>query len=340
MKCLRCKKELVFEENILKAFSACPFCGAFIQKNLPPIENGTIEAELKKLVDDFGGYEVFSEENSSRFVKALNTISAPFDVARDKLLVANIKKIPQRMYSAIEMPQRERQQLVDACLDDMIAFDFSEKASVDVISWLAHVMQLPVKVEKTKVIEKVMGAVEYCYRKSSVDSESRTYKTCQIGKQIWFAENFTAAFINYSGPGTGILGSACDNSKCGRFYPYNEYLQYHGNAISDGWRIPRLEDWEDLNAYIKSLGFDTATALKSINQWHGSADDGLDLFGFYLLPSTRDDDGTSAARFWSSTKKSSGEMYCVAFTSNRNDMNFDCGGTSNYIRCVRFVKDV
>ena len=60
MICKKCGNNLDFDSAVLEKFVACPFCGTFFPKELPSIESGTIEAELKKLADDFGGLEIYN----------------------------------------------------------------------------------------------------------------------------------------------------------------------------------------------------------------------------------------------------------------------------------------
>ena len=199
--CKRCGQNLTFDANVLERFVACPFCGTFFPKVLPSIESGTIEAELKKLADDFGGPEIFSEENASRFAKSLMTLSAPFDVARDKLLVANIKRVPQRLYSVLDKIQSERQQMTDLCIDDLLAFGFPESFAIEVVSWIVHVLQMPVELERKPAFEKILDSVKLLNVGDGCTSWSNggndwqeeelkeapkyEYPTCRIGNQIW-----------------------------------------------------------------------------------------------------------------------------------------------------------
>ena len=72
MKCLSCNQELNFSDEVLAKFTSCPFCGAALQKDDSEIKKSvTIEDELARIVSDFGGLEVFAEENYSRLTKAL-----------------------------------------------------------------------------------------------------------------------------------------------------------------------------------------------------------------------------------------------------------------------------
>ena len=134
MICKKCSKTLNFDEAVLKQFVACPYCGSFLPKVAASIEPGTVEAELKKIVDEFGGLEIFSKENTPQFAKSLMALPSPFDVVRDKLFVASIKNVPQKLYSVLNKSAMEQQQMVNLCLDELTGFDLPEKFAKDVVS--------------------------------------------------------------------------------------------------------------------------------------------------------------------------------------------------------------
>ncbi len=345
MNCSRCKKDLDFEENVLKKFVACPFCGAFFPKVLPAIEPNSVVTELKKLAEDFGGLEIFKEENATKFAKSLMTISAPFDAARDKLLVANIRRIPQKLYSVVDASKNEQQRMTDFCLDELMAFDIPEKFAKDVVLWLTTVMQMPVSMERKLAVEqkKSVTTVGIKYSRGYGDSEiiKYKYKTCIIGNQEWFAENFkenNGKNENYDDK-FRTIGKEIENPELGRLYDWHEAKK---NA-PEGWRLPTIEDFQDLNAYIKSLGYDAGSALKSSKMWHGKADLGLDLFGFCACPPTRDSEtGISQAWFWTSSETGSADYphYCVLLDADNNEIFLNKYAINDHYACVRYVRDV
>ena len=57
--------------------------------------------------------------------------------------------------------------------------------------------------------------------------------------------------------------------------------------IPSGWRLPTVEDYQDLIAHIKSLDYDAGTVLKSTNQWHGSAEKGIRFIRFLRLSNNK-----------------------------------------------------
>lgn len=189
------------------------------------------------------------------------------------------------------------------------------------------------------------------------------YKTCQIGDKIWFAENFnflknpiliknrtnnkklkdtfsialeSIAFgINYG----EIIGKETENKKYGRLYTWKE-----ANAcIPQNWRLPTIDDYKSMVAYINSLRYDAGTVLKAKNEWYGDADQGLDLFGFCAYPTAKDPEtGESQTCFWPSSKNGdkSNSHYCVCLSANSNKFILRDNVRDNYYACVRYVKDV
>lgn len=357
--CKRCGKNLTFDMSILNDFIACPYCGTFFPKVLPSIESGTIEAELKKLADDFGGLEIFSEENASRFAKSLMTLSAPFDVARDKLLVANIKRVPQRLYSVLEQTRTEQQQMTDLCIDELASFGFPEKFAEDVVSWIVHVLQMPVSVERKPSFEKILdsvkllnvgdgcsswsswGNVDLC-EKMLKEAPEYEYPTCRIGNQIWLAKNLDLKIygtpIEYAlNPDHGrIYGWSCSYSLMDDIMGGHSYVR----IAESGWRVPTEEDFYDLSAYIQSLGLTIGEALKSETQWHGAGKRGKNVFGFDAYPTQRTNDGTVKTSFWLSEKKSVISKRAVLY-GDSDELRFEnVPNASKEYACVRYVRDV
>ena len=321
----------------------CPLCGAFLPNSLPLIENDVIESELKRLLDDFGGLEILSDENKSRFTKALMTLSAPFDIVRDKLLVANIRDVPQKLYSVAESLQCDQQQMVEQCIDELMSFGIPQKFAEEVVSLIVNILQMPVSVERKPIIEKRLDEKELDLQGSCFglhEMKSR-YKTCIIGKQEWLAENFheKKVLCEHSAVFVVPCGKDCSREEFGRLY---DWYQASYNAPK-GWRLPTIEDYQDLVSYIQSLGFDSGTALKSTNQWHGTADQGLDLFGFCAYPTEKNKEtGETQTWFWTSseTNKSDYPYYCVSLRANDNTLVTTSRAITGYYACVRYVRDV
>ena len=353
--CKRCGQNLTFDANVLEQFVACPYCGTFFPKVLPSIESGTIEAELKKLADDFGGLEIFSEENASRFAKSLMTLSAPFDVARDKLLVANIRKIPQKLYSVLDKMRVEQQQMTDLCIDELASFGFPESFAIEVVSWIVHVLQMQVSVERKPAFEKVLGSVNLLNVESVSSWDVKAWKekwlkeapeyeypTCKIGNQIWLAKNLD---LNIYGTPMEYALNPKHGRIYGRSYSYSLVDTPRGGVsyirmAESGWRVPTEEDFYDLSSYIKSLGLTVGEALKSETQWRGAGKRGKNIFGFDAYPTQKTGDGTLKTSFWLSEKKNVISRWAVLYGDSDEFQFEDAPGYTYDYACVRYVRDV
>lgn len=235
-------------------------------------ESNTFEIFLNALVQDFGGLEIFDEENESRLNKAVKSLADSFSQEKKWMQIACMENIPQKLYSVIEFPKEAQQRMIDNCLKELASLGLTSQVVEDVIAGFISVLKLKGSTKKEPEIEKVLGEAKIV---------GDTYKTCKIGNQIWMAENFRLATLppGYFGAYESI-GLAVPGNKYGRLYTHRDAQM----SLNDSWRLPTMEDWLKMVSYIESLGFDVGTALKSKGDWSGDADPGLDLFGFAAHP--------------------------------------------------------
>ena len=127
------------------------------------------------------------------------------------------------------------------------------------------------------------------------DVDGHEYETVVIGGQEWMAENLrTRHYRN----GTEIPNVPKDNwreIRSGAWISFDELSSndeiygkiYNGYAVMDSrglcpddWRLPKIEDWEELFNYI---GFEDLNKLKATPPlW-----DGTDDYGFTAIPAGR-----------------------------------------------------
>lgn len=115
---------------------------------------------------------------------------------------------------------------------------------------------------------------------SLLDSrDGKTYRTVEIGSQIWMAEN-----LNYR-----IEGSDCydDNSancaKYGRLYSWTAAMV----ACPSGWHLPDTMEWRVLENTVRNYSNDEEILKKfrMRDEWPDSLGGGVDSYGFSALPS-------------------------------------------------------
>ncbi|WP_233134341.1 fibrobacter succinogenes major paralogous domain-containing protein [Fibrobacter intestinalis] len=146
--------------------------------------------------------------------------------------------------------------------------------------------------------------------------DGKTYRTVEIGKQVWMAEN-----LNYEMDGSYCYDNEATNcQKYGRLYTWAAAMQ----ACPAGWHLPNNAEWKTL---FKTVGSTSVAGknLKSESGWDGNGN-GTDEYGFSVLPAgSRNGVGLYGyagedAIFWSSTEgRSGGHAYhCYFHYVNEN----------------------
>ncbi|MGM9985270.1 MAG: fibrobacter succinogenes major paralogous domain-containing protein, partial [Fibrobacter intestinalis] len=81
--------------------------------------------------------------------------------------------------------------------------------------------------------------------------DGKTYRTVEIGKQVWMAEN-----LNYEMDGSYCYDNEATNcQKYGRLYTWAAAMQ----ACPEGWHLPSEAEWETL---ITAVGGEDVAGLK------------------------------------------------------------------------------
>lgn len=312
------------------------------------IESNSLDKILKDLVADFGGAEIFCEENHFRLNKALMSLDETCEPEKDWLLIANMKRIPQKLYAVTNSTQSEKQEMVEVCRDALISLTLDEEVCEKIVQAYMSILGINAEVRKKPVIEKRLKEekVVIRYKKNGYDwnrewiQEEFQYKTCIIGNQEWFAENFHESWGRQKDRDWATtIGKDLSNKVFGRLYDWHEAVK---NA-PQGWRLPSIEDYQKLVAYVQSLDLDAGTVLKSTEHWIGTAAAGTDLFGFCAYPTVNDSKtGESEAWFWTSSETGDNEYphYCISIKENSDDVNLTSKAGNGYYACVRYVRDV
>lgn len=146
------------------------------------------------------------------------------------------------------------------------------------------------------------------------DADGNTYSTVKIGNQIWMAENLKTTKYNdgtpiteytfalfgndwmnlnnqdpfYQWADTSDLNNDFDEELPFDYYGgmYNHFAIETGNLAPEGWRIPTVEDFEELEDYLTNQGHtgEEATVLKSTSGWSSTSGNGTNIYGFNGLP--------------------------------------------------------
>jgi len=173
------------------------------------------------------------------------------------------------------------------------------------------------------------------------ERDGKTYKTVQIGKQTWMAENLNYDDTKKTPKLAGRIWCNWDNcTKYGRYYNYFAALE----ACPSGWHLPSRDEFLTLIENVGGVG-NVARALKSTSGWveydKGKDGNGEDLYGFNALPAGNMLFDISflegkTAIFWSSTKAYYGESRDLSvFYDNRGGVYSINGDFRVSVRCLK-----
>ena len=209
----------------------------------------------------------------------------------------------------------------------------------------------------------------YCGFSTVTDNDGNTYNTVQIGQQCWIRENLRTT---HHADGTAIPAGGSNTSDTEPYYyDYSSHslpLETRGYLYNwpaamvvcpAGWHLPSDAEWTALTDYVSSqpeyiCGGDNsyiAKALASTEGWNadtntctvGNDQASNNATGFSAVPtgtcnglSFYNSDGY--AYFWSSTEKSSSNVWRRSLSYNYAGMERFSGSTY-YGRSVRCLRD-
>lgn len=196
-----------------------------------------------------------------------------------------------------------------------------------------------------------------------VDSrDSMVYRTVEIGKQVWMAENLKLSYEYGTSHGLCYDRDVKNCQYYGRLYNWSAAMDSagvsgirtegcgYGNVCGnrgvvngvcpDGWALPTTNDWMALAVAVGNA----ATAgvfLKSFAEWNGTGM-GSDSYGFSAYPGgffgfSGFEGFGSVAKFWTSSEVNSSSAYIVTLKSASAglDISLTSKGVLASVRCVK-----
>lgn len=189
------------------------------------------------------------------------------------------------------------------------------------------------KKNKILYLALALAGITTSYAQSTVkDIDGNVYNTVKIGNQRWLKENLKVTKLN---DGTPISNSKeiqklvypdfidieeprgwvykedpKNNEKYGKLY--NWYAVKTGKLCPKGWRIPTIEEWQDLQ---KFLGWKDASKMMRTADWKNVKTVGTNQSGFSALPAGLAQSGGNyysigeEAYFWSSSPGLTSDNY-------------------------------
>ena len=300
MKCSKCGEELN------EKWAMCPFCGTKVPK-----VSKTINEFLKEFVEDYGP-SIFMEENSNRLERAMGDWPEIYADDRDIVKLLQIKNIPDRLCSALDMPPEKQSKVVQEsanilCNKFGIKSDFSAK----MISLITDAIGLKTGVS----VGDINGTFED-------PRDGQVYKTCKIGNQVWLAEN-----LKFD------TGSGC--------YVYDDdyqYLDKYGymyssaalsKAIPEGWHLPTEGELKTLSKFIvKSNRCKSAIPYLLVKEWWANnkqTDEDPNDFVKHLFSDIKQSDAVASGKKQSDIDETTLDSYGFSALPG-GCYDFDCFG--------------
>ncbi|MBS3965396.1 MAG: hypothetical protein KGZ80_13085 [Methylomonas sp.] len=171
--------------------------------------------------------------------------------------------------------------------------------------------------------------------------DGNVYKTVEIGKQIWMAEN-----LAYK-PSTGSYWAYDDNNSNIVIYGYLYDWQTALNVCPAGWRLPSDEDWKELIDYIGDNPVGKLKATGTIEAgtglWHDPSVGATNQTGFTALPAgfhhhrSRFHNFGQSSYWWSATELDSGNAWmCVLVNDSKFANRFGHWKKDGFsVRCIK-----
>jgi uncharacterized protein (TIGR02145 family) len=276
------------------------------------VEINNFETIIKKIVEDYEGLEIFSEENHSRLNKALMSLNPSKE--RDLLLVANMKHIPQELYTVKDESSKNQVIKFLTCVNYLRDLELPLKICIDLFSSFHKIF---------KFNFNHYGIPQINRRFLQGGDSFGNYPIVQIGNLWWFAENLNIPRCD--------IGIAAPYSSCGRLYNRNEAI----NNAPSGWRLPTYEDYSQLCKYIQERYFH----LKSLKGKRGWLEEGNDVFGFNARPLEWDDDSKEwFLDLWTSSKSDDNDYPYSIIHIAENGPIFSTATADAYC-AIRYVMD-
>ena len=174
-----------------------------------------------------------------------------------------------------------------------------------------------------------------------------TYRTCQIGNQLWCAENLIVPLTGYSINPQFFRNNPDNLYGFGRYYNWEQAMSIEAK-LPRGWRIPTKEDFVELYNFCGGTDASVLKKLRSTSGWTYADQNGTDDYGFTLNAyggqywesgySGSFVNANICSVLWSKTEASESSMW--VFYNQRNGvcrvMTWNQGPNTGYTECNRF----
>lgn len=193
-------------------------------------------------------------------------------------------------------------------------------------------------------VEEFPEPPEVIYGEMKDKRNGKTYKTVQIGDQVWMAENLNYKISRKVSMGGDLFYYDDVYNSYGSYYKWEDACK----ICPKGWHLPAMSEWDTLGKYVRSYGYygtDFIDVFKDTT-WLKS---GSNAFGFSARPGGY---VTSAggfttnfmaldqrAYFWSSTEKDSNNIHCWAIEMVNHRNKTHAAKHKKYRLNVRCIKD-
>lgn len=222
---------------------------------------------LHKISKEYGGIDIYSDENAGRLGKALLRLDNKFSAERESLLAANNCNVAQQLYAAINNPSADKLKILEKCRKNLLSNDATKSTCDELLSNFSLLFfksdLLTPKSAKKSSIQTPKGSHAYIAKIDNIESIPNAdfiEKATVSGKSVVVEKNqyHIGDLVVYIKPNIYVKRcfKALEFLKDSDYYVFKKIIK---NTLSEGVVIKP----SDISITDYSLGDDVSSVVQN-----------------------------------------------------------------------------